>query len=136
MHSRSRTLCLALLAGFLMMSPACKERSVKVAAPTTRTVNETVGSGPSARDGSVATIRYKLTTVDGSKTILESEKYSFEVGASSVIAAVDTTVRGMRVGGRRIVECPPETHWGRAGYGGKIDPNTPLKLDVQLLSVQ
>jgi FKBP-type peptidyl-prolyl cis-trans isomerase len=126
---------LAALVFALMLSSACKDRYVKVGAPTARMLSESIGSGMKARDGSMVTIRYALTKKDGT-TVLQDENYTFELGTNAVIAAVDDAVRGMNVGGRRVVECPPETHWGREGYGGKIEPNTTLKLDVRLLSVQ
>jgi FKBP-type peptidyl-prolyl cis-trans isomerase len=119
----------------LALSTACEERFVKVAAPSARVLSETIGSGVKAHDGSIVTIRYTLSKNDGT-TVLQDNNYTFELGAHAVIAAVDDAVRGMNVGGRRVVECPPETHWGRAGYGGKIEPNTTLKLDVQLLAVE
>ena len=43
----------------------------------------------------------------------------------------------MRVGGERTVTCPPHKHWGRNGYGdGAVPPNTPLTLEIKLVSVE
>jgi FK506-binding nuclear protein len=136
MKRRHRGIMFApLLACAALALPACKERYVKVAAPAANIVHEQFGNGQRAEKGRLVTIRYKLTTVDGATTVLEDDSYRFEVGANTVIAAVEDAVRGMRAGGRRVVDCPPESHWGRAGYG-TIPPNTPLRLEVELKSVQ
>lgn len=98
-------------------------------------VEQAPGRGPDAGEGDLVTIGYRITTTDGT-LILSDDRYSFQIGQGTVIAGVDETVRGMRVGGRRLVKCPPQRHWGREGYGnGKIPPNTPLMMDIRLKSV-
>lgn len=121
------------LAGF---ASACEERYVKVEAPKAQVMSESLGNGARAEKGRVATINFKLVAEDGKTVYLEDDSFSFEVGANAVIRAVDDAVIGMRVGGRRVIACPPESHWGRAGYGGKIPPNALLRLEVELLAVQ
>lgn len=132
-HLRCSILAACLAA---LLLGACKEREVKVGVPSARILNEQIGMGVRAENGRIATIKYKLTSEDGATTYLEDDSYRFEIGADSVIRAVDDTVRGMRTGGRRVVACPPESHWGRGGYGGKIPPNTTLRLELDLLDVQ
>jgi len=98
-------------------------------------VSETVGKGRRAKEGDVVTIAYRAALPDGS-TLLEDDEFVFRLGAEAVIAGVDEGVAGMRTGGKRVVECPPHKHWGRAGYGnGAVPPDTPLTLYLRLLDI-
>lgn len=113
----------------------CGKPDVIVEETPIRIVEESIGRGAEASDGDLVTISYTVSMTDG-RPVLSDNTYTFELGRGTVIAGIDEAVRGMRLGGRRLVECPPHKHWGRAGYGnGKIPPNTVLMMDIMLKSV-
>jgi peptidylprolyl isomerase len=54
-----------------------------------------------------------------------------------VVAGFDQAVRGMRIGGRRVVRCPPHKHWGRGGYAdGVIAAREELVFHIRLLATE
>lgn len=134
---RPATARLAILAAIALASVAgCADREVHVRARPVTVSEEVVGSGREAGPGDVVTIAFRVRLPDG-RTVLRDERHAFELGAGTVIAAIDEAVVGMRIGGRRSLDVPPEKHWGSAGYGdGAIPPNTPLRIDVHLLDAR
>ncbi|XAR64601.1 Peptidylprolyl isomerase [Bertholletia excelsa] len=64
--------------------------------------------------------------------------YGFDVGQSergNVLKGLDLGVRGMRVGGQRLLIVPPELAYGSKGVQ-EIPPNATIELDVELLSIK
>ncbi len=119
---------LALLTG-------CEPPEVSVKQTPIRVLSDTVGIGRPAHAGNLVTINYRITLPDG-REVLRHRDYRFELGRSTVITAIDEAVVGMREHGRRIVECPPNKHWGRAGYGnGAIPPNATLTINIELVEI-
>ena len=117
------------LGGCGAIDPTVKETPVKI-------ISEEVGVGRAAAAGDLVTIKYRILLPDG-QVVLSDPDYSFELRTGVVILGVDDTVEGMRRRGKRVVECPPQKHWGRPGYGkGKIPPNTTLTIDIELLRIQ
>ncbi len=117
------------LAGCGAVDPTVSETPVK-------TLSEKVGFGHAAVAGDLVTISYRVLLPDG-REVLSDRHYSFELRRGAVIAGIDDAVEGMRRGGKRVVECPPQKHWGRAGYGkGAIPPNTTLTIHIELLTVK
>ena len=53
----------------------------------------------------------------------------------SVIKGWDQGVKGMKVGGKKLV-IPPELGYGDQGAGNVIPPNTTLYFEVELLEVE
>lgn len=123
--------CLACLTG------CSKRQDVKVTATPIKILRETPGHGQEARAGDLVTISYRMSLPDG-RHVLKHDEYRFEVGAKpspTVIEGIDDAVLGMRVRGRRTIDCPPNKHWGRGGYADVIPPNTNLTIEVELLEV-
>lgn len=58
------------------------------------------------------------------------------VGPGAALRGLDLGVRGMRVGGKRVIDVPPELAYGSRGHGPLIPPNTPLRIKVTLLSAK
>lgn len=56
-------------------------------------------------------------------------------GAGGTLLGLDMGVRGMKVGGRRLLKVPPQLAYGKKGYG-EIPPNATVDFDVELLSVK
>ena len=114
---------------------ACKPPTVKVSDQPVPILREQKGHGREAKKGDIVRISYRATTPEG-REMLTARDYRFELGAGTVILGIDEGVNGMRVGGKRTIECRPHKHWGRAGYGGKIPPDTSLIFDLELHEIE
>ncbi len=113
----------------------CDNPQITIVESDIEVVAEQRGQGAPAATGDVVTIDYEVRLPDG-QAILTDDRFSFQLGRGAVIEGIDHTVNGMRVGGERIVLCPPCKHWGRAAYGNNaIPPNTTLTLEVRLTAV-
>jgi FKBP-type peptidyl-prolyl cis-trans isomerase len=63
------------------------------------------------------------------------EPFKFVLGRREVIAGWDEGVKGMKVGGKRILIIPSHMGYGPQG-AGKIPPNAPLMFEVEVVSIQ
>ena len=119
----------------LMLPLGCNPPDVTVEESPIKITGETIGRGPEAQVDDVVCIDYRVLLPDGSE-LLKDQDFCFTLGAGAVIAGIDDAIPGMRVGGKRVVKCPPHKHWGSAGYGGgTVPPNTTLTLHIRLVSV-
>jgi len=101
--------------------------------------NLAVGEGDEATGlGCTAIVHYTGWLEDGSKfdsSHDHGEPFSFPMECQYVIPGWDEGVKGMRVGGRRVLIVPPELGYGARGAGGVIPPNATLKFEIELLEV-
>lgn len=124
--------CIVLIGLFAL---GCDNRDIAISESDVEIVTEQRGQGSAASAGDVVTIAYEVRLPDG-QPILADDRLSFQLGRGAVIEGIDQTVIGMKVGGHRVVLCPPGKHWGRSGYGdGAIPPDTTLTLDVRLTAL-
>jgi FKBP-type peptidyl-prolyl cis-trans isomerase len=65
-----------------------------------------------------------------------NEPFEFPLGAGQVIRGWDEGVKGMKVGGKRVLTIPPDMGYGARGAGGVIPPNATLLFEVELLDVR
>jgi FKBP-type peptidyl-prolyl cis-trans isomerase len=118
---------------------ACSERDVSVSETPIKVLSESLGHGPAAREGDTVTIAYRISLPTGGE-VLHDEEFTFVVGGDgrqlAVIGGIDQAVRGMSPGGTRLIDCPPQHHWGRAGYADRIPPNTNLLISLRMYAVQ
>jgi peptidylprolyl isomerase len=105
--------------------------------------DDKLGDGAAAAFGAKVTVHYtgwldndgaKGKKFDSSRD--RGEPFTFTLGAQQVIAGWDEGVKGMKVGGRRILIIPPGLAYGAGGAGGVIPPNATLIFDVELLDVK
>jgi peptidylprolyl isomerase len=100
----------------------------------------TVGAGPEAHPGQVATVHYVGVSHSTGREFDASwnrgEPFSFPLGGGQVITGWDQGVAGMRVGGRRKLVIPPHLGYGDRGAGGVIKPGETLVFVVDLVGVQ
>ncbi len=105
----------------------------------------TPGTGAEARAGQHVTVHYTgwlhdPARPDGRGAKFDSSKdrgdpFRFDLGAGMVIRGWDEGVQGMKVGGTRVLQIPPELGYGARGAGGVIPPNATLVFEVELLQV-
>jgi peptidylprolyl isomerase len=100
----------------------------------------TVGEGPEATAGSLATVHYvgvaHSTGEEFDASWDRGDPLRFPLGRGQVIAGWDQGVQGMRVGGRRRLVIPPHLGYGDRGAGGVIKPGETLVFVVDLIGVQ
>ena len=96
------------------------------------------GSGDAALPFSEVSVHYTGWLEDGTKfdSSLDRGPFGFTLGAGKVIPGWDSGVRGMRVGGKRVLVIPPELAYGIQGAGGVIPPNATLKFEIELLETK
>ena len=96
-----------------------------------------VGTGPVADSMSTAEVHYTGWLADG--TIFDSsrgkETFRFTVGIGQVIQAWDEGVRGMRVGGKRLLVVPPKLGYGDIGMAPVIPRMATLVFEVELVGL-
>jgi len=104
------------------------------------------GKGTEARQGIRVVVHYEakwrgITFVTSRQGlgVTGGSPLGFDVGAKpgaeETLAGLDIGVRGMKVGGRRLLKVPPQLAYGKKGYG-EIPPNATVDFDVELLSVK
>lgn len=96
-----------------------------------------VGDGAMADAGRNVQVSYVVRLADGREVDrADSDRpLRFRVGDESMVAAFDTGVRGMRVGGTRQLVVPPRLAYGARG-AGPVPPNAVLVMMVRLERVE
>ena len=102
-------------------------------------VDELVGGGALAIDGSAVSVRYVLLSAttgqqvySGWETGLISQ---FTLGTHEVVAGLEQGIAGMKTGGRRRLEVPADLAYGDAGSpGGEVLPGEAGVYLVELVS--
>jgi FKBP-type peptidyl-prolyl cis-trans isomerase FkpA len=103
-----------------------------------------VGTGNTATSGRFVTVNYTGWLQDTTKpenkgvqfdTSVGRTPFGFILGFNQVIAGWDLGVQGMKVGGIRRLEIPPQLGYGSSTYGS-IPGNSTLIFDIELLNVQ
>ena len=99
-----------------------------------------VGEGEEAADGHVVEVHYVGVSWSTGQQFDASwdrgQTFQFKLGKGQVIRGWDQGVAGMRVGGRRRLEIPPELGYGQRGAGGVIKPGETLVFVVDLVGVK
>lgn len=85
-----------------------------------------VGDGAEAKPGGTVTVHYLGVDYDNGEEFDSSwsrgQSISFPLG--NLIKGWQDGIPGMRVGGRRILTCPPELAYGPAGGGHRLSGRT------------
>ena len=96
------------------------------------------GTGKMAEVNDRVTIHYNGWHPDGTlfdSSLSREEPLQFVLGFREVIRGWEVGIRGMKVGGRRILVIPPDLGYGARGLRGVVPQNAILVFDVQLLDV-
>jgi FKBP-type peptidyl-prolyl cis-trans isomerase FkpA len=97
------------------------------------------GTGPAAKAGDSVKVHYTGWLTDGTKfdsSLDRRSPFVFPLGAGRVIKGWDEGVAGMKVGGKRKLQIPPQLGYGARGAGGVIPPNAELIFEVELLGIE
>ena len=105
--------------------------------------DEVIGTGTEAGKGSsFVKVHYTgwLKNADGTRgekfdCSRERDKpFTFPLGVAYIIPGWDQGIKGMKVGGRRILHIPHRLAYGAKGLGNLVPPNSDLIFDIELLS--
>ena len=91
------------------------------------------GRGRVAKGSDIVDVAYRVEIAGASA---RSGTIRFVLGGGQVIAGFDEGIGGMRVGGRRHLEVPPELAFGESGVLGLAPPGASLAVTVTLLDVE
>jgi FKBP-type peptidyl-prolyl cis-trans isomerase FkpA len=108
-------------------------------ADTLKITDHQLGTGTEAKAGNTVSVHYTGTLTDGSKfdsSLDRKQPFVFKLGAGQVIKGWDQGIAGMKVGGKRRLEIPPEMGYGARGFPPVIPANAKLIFEVELLEVR
>ncbi|MEI7653504.1 MAG: FKBP-type peptidyl-prolyl cis-trans isomerase [bacterium] len=101
-----------------------------------KTEDTVVGTGVEVVDGKKVSVQYRGKLTNGtefdSSYSRNSEPLEFVVGAGQMIPGFDYGVKGMKVGGTRMITIPPELGYGSRAQGDKIPANSTLVFEVTM----
>lgn len=108
-------------------------------------IDQQAGTGAVARDGSEVVVNYTGWLYDenapdhhGSKvdsSLERGQPITFILGEGKVIAGWDKGIKGMHVGGRRILLIPPGLAYRGRRVGKLVPPHASLVFDIELVAV-
>lgn len=102
--------------------------------PTVEIKDSKVGEGSEARDGDTVVVKYNGKLSDG--TVFDaSDSFDFVLGAGDVIKGWDRGIKGMKVGGVRMLTVPSTLGYGKRGSSPDIPPNADLFFKVTLKKI-
>ena len=97
----------------------------------------TKGSGESAAEGKSATIKYKISLLDGTlcyDSDTEGEK-TFTIGRGGVVSGLEEGILLLNAGGKAKFIMPPHLAYGLPGDGNKIPKRAIIVYDVEVMSI-
>lgn len=113
---------------------------IPITSPTKLEIEDViVGQGEEVESGDTVEVNYLGTFLNGQKfdsSYDRNQTFDFTVGAGEVIKGWDQGLVGMKVGGKRILLIPADLAYGQRGAPGAIPPNTPLKFEIELVSIK
>ena len=102
-------------------------------------IDDKEGSGAEAESGNLVSVHYTGWLTDGTKFDSSRDRnapFDFPLGQRRVISGWDEGVKGMKIGGKRILVIPPSMGYGERGAGHVIPPNSTLIFEVELIAIK
>jgi FKBP-type peptidyl-prolyl cis-trans isomerase FkpA len=96
------------------------------------------GSGPAAKPGKIAIIRYRENLLNG-KPVASSDSLGlkqFPVGHGEAEPGLQEAIQLMRTGDRAKVIIPSHLAFGLLGDGNRVPPGASLVYDIELVAVK
>lgn len=95
------------------------------------------GNGAAVTAGDTVTVHYKGTLLSGEEfdSSIGGEPIKFPIGMGYVIPGWEKTLMTMKAGEKRTVVIPSSLAYGANGAGGVIKPFSPLRFEMELVSV-
>ncbi len=97
------------------------------------------GAGEAAKSGDLVEVHYTGWLSDGKKfdsSLDRKQSFKLPIGVGMVIKGWDEGLVGMKAGGVRKLEIPPELGYGARGAGDVIPPGATLVFQIELLKVK
>ena len=97
-----------------------------------------VGTGSAVEDGDTVVVHYSGRLENGQEFDNSQKRgapLEFTVGAGQVIAGWEQGLLGMKVGGERVLNIPPELAYGEQGIG-PIPGGATLTFTIELLEIK
>ena len=117
-----------------MKLPALDAKEWKKEANGVRLWDVKEGTGDVVAKGATVTIHYTGWTLNGK--VFDSSRSDngkpVEFPLASLIKGWQEYVPGMKVGGVRLMELPPEFAYGKQGAGADIPPNSTLVFEIEV----
>lgn len=132
MRKFTLSLITLLASSFALAAPAVETLPSGVTVQKIRTAK---GAQPAATD--TVKVHYRGTLQDGTEfdsSYARKAPTSFPL--NRVIPCWTQGVQTMKVGEKAKLVCPPQTAYGVQGVPGKIDPNSTLHFEVELLAIE
>ncbi|XP_075210549.1 46 kDa FK506-binding nuclear protein-like isoform X2 [Lycorma delicatula] len=118
-------------------SPQLKKKTTLEGGIVVKDIRE--GNGPVAKNGQLVAVFYQGRLKSNNKMFDECKRggppFKFRLGKGEVIKGWDIGVNGMKVGGLRMITCPPNMAYGQKGSPPQIPPNSALVFQVELKAV-
>jgi FKBP-type peptidyl-prolyl cis-trans isomerase FkpA len=123
-----------------VINPAKNQATPVPTASADITIKEIIfGTGAEAQAGKTVVVHYIGRLVDGTKFDSSYDKgqpYPFLLGEGKVIPGFDLGIRGMRVGGKRIVTIPPNLAYGNSSPVPELIPNGSILIfEIELIDI-
>jgi len=103
--------------------------------PGVKLIAETEGSGQPVKKGDRVTVRLNCWLNQGD-LIQENLVEEIEIGKRVVIAGIEYSLEGMKLGGKRKVKISPHLGYKEVGVDNVIPPNAVLVYEIELLEVK
>jgi peptidylprolyl isomerase len=113
-------------------------KNVEKRTGTLKTKDLSIGASKKVLNGNKVTYHVFIQLMDG-KVVFNSRSegrpWSGTVGDGSILAGIDTGMRGMYQGGKRAIWIPAHLGYGRHGMSTQVPPNADLYAEVEIVSV-
>jgi len=96
-----------------------------------------IGSGYTVgeKEKQVLTIGYTATFLEDGRKFDFAEAFVCKSGSDAILPGFEEGLKGMKVGGKRVIKIPPNKGYGDKWYKGTIPPDSHLQFDCELKSI-